>query len=245
MKIVKRLGIGMITFVLVLLLTFNIYNFVNVKILKKDLASIGGYSILEVVTGSMEPTIHVGDIIVISTKEENYQESDIVTFYDVDGSFVTHRIVSINGTEMVTKGDNNNTEDEPIEMDKIVGKYLFKITGAGKLLASFKSPFVLVMILIIGLLFCVFVSIDKEGKPILTDEEKELQEFREYQNKKLKEENEINNNILSKKEIIEQEIEKLFEEKRKINKQIRILLKKKSKLEKIKRNFDQNKKENR
>lgn len=245
MKIVKRLGIGMVTFVLVLLLTFNVYNFVSIKILKKDLASIGGYAILEVVTGSMEPTIHVGDIIIINKKETNYRESDIVTFYDVDGSFVTHRIVSINETEMITKGDNNNTEDEPVKMDKIVGKYLFKITGAGKLLASFKSPFVLVMILIIGLLFCVFVSMDKEGKPILTEEEKELQEFREYQNKKLEEENGKNENLLRKKENIEQEINKLFEEKRKINKQIRILIKKKSKLEKRNRNLNSNQKENR
>lgn len=243
MKIVKRLGIGIVTFVLVLLLAFNIYNFVSVKILKKDLASFGGYAILEVVTGSMEPTIHVGDLIIINTKEVNYQESDIVTFYDVDGSFVTHRIVSINGTEMMTKGDNNNTEDDPTEMDKVVGKYLFKISGAGKLLASFKSPFVLVMILIIGLLFCIFVSIDKEGNPILTEEEKELQEFREYQNKKSEEESGKNENLFRKKESIEQEIEKLFEEKRKINKRIRILLRKKSKLEK--RNSNLNKKENR
>lgn len=234
MKIVKRLGIGIVTFVLVLLLVFNVYNFVSVKVLQKGLASIGGYAILEVVTGSMEPTIHVGDMIVINTKEINYQESDIVTFYDVDGSFVTHRIVSIEENVMVTKGDNNNTEDDPTNMDKIVGKYLFKINGAGKILASFKSPFVLIMILIIGLLFCVLISTDKEGKPILTEEEKELQEFKEYKTKKTKEEKGKKEKILNKKEILEKEIADLFEEKRKINKRIKLLIKKKAKLEKRK-----------
>lgn len=242
MKIVKRLGIGIVTFVLILLLTFNIYNFINVKILHKDLASFGGYSILEVVTGSMEPTIHIGDFIVINTKETNYQESDIITFYDVDGSFVTHRIVSINENVMVTKGDNNNTEDEPTTTDKIVGKYLFKITGAGKIIASFKSPFMLVMILIIGLLFCIFISTDKEGNPIFTEEEKELQEFLKFQNKKLQEEKQSKE--VREEENLEQEIANLFKEKKRINKQIRTLIKKKSKLEKRKRKLDENTKEN-
>ena len=129
----------------------------------------------------MEPTIKIGDLIIIDTKEKNYQENDIVTFRDIEDSFVTHRIISPNDQEMVTKGDNNDTVDEATKTDKIIGKYAFKITGIGKLLSSFRSPFVMFMILIIGLLVCYLVSTDKEGKPILTDDEKEYKEFLEYQ----------------------------------------------------------------
>ena len=110
--------------------------------------------------------------------------NDIVTFKDVNGDFVTHRILHIEEGEMVTKGDNNNTEDSAMSTKDIVGKYLFRIPNAGKVMASFKTPFVMGMVLVIGVLICFLVSTDKNGNPILTENEKELKEFQEYQKKK-------------------------------------------------------------
>lgn len=188
MKAIKKGITIVITAILVLLISFNIYNFICVSVLHKDLASIGGYSVLEVVSGSMEPTIHVGDLIIIDTSVKDYKENDIVTFYDVKGSFVTHRIISIDKDEMITKGDNNNTEDEPIATKNIIGKYVFKLTGMGQILASFRNPMVLILILVIGILVCVVMSLDKDGKPIIDEEDKELEEFRKYKKQKKLEE---------------------------------------------------------
>ncbi len=187
MKVIKRIFFIIATVVLFFLFLFNFYTFFCIKIAKQDLATINGYALLEVVSGSMEPIIHIGDMIVIDTKTTHYQENDIVTFYDVNGSFVTHRILSIKGEDMITKGDNNNSEDESIPLKNIVGKYVFKVNGLGKILASFKSPFVMIMILIIGFMVCFLISTDKEGKPILTQEEKEFQEFIKNKEKKLNE----------------------------------------------------------
>ncbi len=187
MKIIKTISVTFVTIFLLLLLLFNIYNFFCIKILNRDLATVNGYAALEVISGSMEPTILVGDLIIIDTKEQKYQTGDIITFYDIDGSFVTHRIVSINEKSMITKGDNNNTEDEVLNIDRIVGKYITKINGFGKLTTALKSPFVMVMVLLIGIMVCFLVSTDKQGNPILTEEEKEFQKFREEQNKKKKE----------------------------------------------------------
>lgn len=172
---------------LVFLLTYNVYNFVCVKVLKKDIATVSGYGMLEVVSGSMEPTILVGDIIVIDVNDKNYQLGDIITFYE-DDSFITHRIIFIDGEQVITKGDNinNNTEDDPISKDQILGKYKFKINGGGKLLSAMKSPLTMIMIFIIGILICIFVSTDKDGEPILDSEEKEYQEFQTYLKKKKK-----------------------------------------------------------
>lgn len=178
MKIVKKVLFILVTIILSLVLAFNIYNFISLKVLNKDIATINGYAVLEVATGSMEPTIHVGDLIIINTKEKNYKEQDIITFYDTNGSFVTHRIISLDKDKMVTKGDNNNTEDEELSTKNIVGKYVGKISGVGIILSSLKSPLVLVMIFIIGILICYLVSTDKHGKPILDEEEKLLEEFR-------------------------------------------------------------------
>lgn len=172
MKVIKRIFVAIILFLLGALLLYNVYNFISIKILKKDLAPIQGYAVLEVVSGSMEPNIHIGDMIVIDTKDKEYQVNDIITFYDVNGAFVTHRIIYIDKDGILTKGDNNNAEDEKITKDKVVGKYVFKISGAGKIMAAFKTPFVMIMIMVIGVMVCILLSTDKDGKPILTEQEK-------------------------------------------------------------------------
>ena len=131
MKKVQKVLIYLVGICLSLILIYNIYNMINLKILKKDLTTINGYGILDVISGSMEPTIKVGDLIVINTKDKNINVGDVVTFYDVDMAFVTHRVVSINDDIMITKGDANDSLDDPIPLNNIVGKYVFKINGLG------------------------------------------------------------------------------------------------------------------
>ncbi len=190
MKILKKVLVTIITIFLILMLAFNLYNFISIKILKKDLATINGYGILEVVSGSMEPTINVGDIIIINTKEKNLKKDDIVTFYDEERSLVTHRLVSINKDYIVTKGDNNKgTLDDPIPVKDIVGKYEFKINGLGNFIKAFKNPFISIMILIVGTLICILISKNDLDQEILKQDNL-YQEFLEY-NKEDREENKI------------------------------------------------------
>ena len=175
MKRIKKVGVAIVYVLLALILTFNIYNFVNLKVLKNDMTTVGGYSMLEVVSGSMEPSIHIGDMIIIDTKDKIYNANDIVTFYDENGSFVTHRIISRTGDIVITQGDNNESPDPEFHTSKIVGKFVFRIQGLGFLLKAFQSPMTMVLILIIGVLICVLVSTDSEGNPIKSEEEKEFE----------------------------------------------------------------------
>lgn len=161
---------------IVFLFLMSIYNFVNIKILKKDIAPIGGYTVLEVASGSMQPTIKVGDLIVINTKDKSYKKNDIVTFYDEDNNLVTHRIISINKNTMITKGDYNNTNDKETPTNKIIGKYVFKLNNMGKVLKILKNPLVTTIILIISFLFCVLVSSDKN----ITIDHNDEEEFQKY-----------------------------------------------------------------
>ena len=102
--------------VLIILLLYLILKLTNI---------VGIY---KVITGSMEPKIKSGDyILVIKSKE--YKKGDIVTYFN-DGYYVTHRIESINGNKVVTKGDANNKEDEVFDSNSIIGKLIYK----GKLL---------------------------------------------------------------------------------------------------------------
>lgn len=188
MKVVKSILVKLIYAILIILASYNIYNYVCINILKQDLPTINGYGTLEVISGSMEPTIDVGDLIIVNTKYDELKENDIITFYDEKGSFVTHRIIEIKDGEYITKGDNNNSEDQgTINKDDIVAKYVTRIKGMGKLMAAFKSPITMVLILVIGILVCVLVSTDKEGNPIITEEEKEYEEFLKYKENSEKE----------------------------------------------------------
>lgn len=187
MKKVQKVLIYLVGICLSLILIYNIYNMINLKILKKDLTTINGYGILDVISGSMEPTIKVGDLIVINTKDKNINVGDVVTFYDVDMAFVTHRVVSINDDMMITKGDANDSLDDPIPLNNIVGKYVFKINGLGAFLTSLKNPLVSIIILIIGILICYLLSYQKE---IMIDNDEEFIKYLEDKKKKEKKEKE-------------------------------------------------------
>lgn len=89
------------------------------------LTKIAGFSVLRVDSGSMEPSISVGDILII--KEcGNYEVNDVVT-YNVDNDYlVTHRIIEKKeDNNFVTKGDNNNTKDtDKVTKENIEGKVI-------------------------------------------------------------------------------------------------------------------------
>ena len=84
---------------------------------------LGIAQIYKIETGSMEDNIHAGDYILIY-KKKSYKVGEIVTFKK-DDYFVTHRIIKKDGNKIITKGDANNTEDEEISNDVIVGKVIY------------------------------------------------------------------------------------------------------------------------
>lgn len=201
MKILKKIITILISIVLLIVLGFNIFNYISIKILKNDLPTINGYAYLEVVSGSMKPKINIGDMIIIDTKIKEYKVKDIITFRDINGSYVTHRIIEITDDGYITKGDANNTIDDTISKEDVVGKYLYKINNIGAIMKSLRSPFNLFMILISGILICVLVSTDSKGNPILDKEKEEYFEFLDYKNNlKKQEKNNVNNNVLKKED---------------------------------------------
>ena len=91
-----------------------------------------------VLSGSMEPEISVGDLLII-TEAQSYQVGDVVVFQDGRSS-VTHRIVSISEDKVVTRGDANNTEDAPITLEQIKGKVTMVIPLIGYAINLIKTP---------------------------------------------------------------------------------------------------------
>ncbi len=127
------------------------YAIIVKMILKVDVPMVGGYSALIVLSGSMEPTIKTGEVIVIHAQKD-YKIKDILTYRE-GGILVTHRIVDETETTYTTRGDANNTDDPPIKKTQAIGKTIFHIPYLGKAILFVQSPIGLASVLavLIGL----------------------------------------------------------------------------------------------
>lgn len=110
------------------------------------------YQVLVVQSGSMEPTIMTGDVIVIK-KSYEYKTGDVITFNDTHSRRVTHRIsanVSGKKDEFVTKGDANRTEDNAVvNISDILGKVVYTIPDLGYFIVFAKKPVGIAIFLIV------------------------------------------------------------------------------------------------
>ena len=148
--------INIFTYLLVIILIICICDiFYNKFIRKNKLPLLFNYYIFNVVSGSMEDELHVGDYILIK-KSNKYVVGDIVT-YKKDNYYITHRIVSINGNKVITKGDANNTNDKEINIKDIIGKYVYKCMFIGFLI---EYKFFIIGLLLI--FYIIYLLIKKE-----------------------------------------------------------------------------------
>ena len=87
-----------------------------------------------VLSGSMEPTIHVGALAFVNHKDCDVEVGDIVTFQiqENNDTLVTHRVISIDEDGYHFKGDANANEDMAVvSKSQIVGTYVFQIPEIG------------------------------------------------------------------------------------------------------------------
>ena len=87
------------------------------------------YPIAAVTSSSMWPALSAGDLVVIEgAPKESLSVGDIIVWRH-DGGFTIHRIVELNDSTLVTKGDANFPKDNPIKYDDVIGK---TVTMRGK-----------------------------------------------------------------------------------------------------------------
>ncbi len=86
-------------------------------------------------SGSMEPAIMTGDLIVVA-QNQNYQAPSTITFFDDKNRVVTHRIVSTNqegnSFKYLTKGDANQDQDiVEVAHDRVIGAVVMSLPKLG------------------------------------------------------------------------------------------------------------------
>jgi signal peptidase len=129
--------------------------------------AFGGLELLAVMSGSMEPTIHVGGIVgVMPVQALSLQVGDVITFANQSNPdvLVTHRIVDIDmqgGQELLTtRGDANDAVDAvSVPAGRAVGRVVFTLPGLGYAMVWLASPVAKIAILAVSVLGLLLPSL--------------------------------------------------------------------------------------
>lgn len=154
-KIIFRILSIIVGFVLIL----SLDAWMQVNLFRKNYASLFGYSIFNVVTGSMSGTIEINDYVIVKNTD-NVQINDIITFMS-EGELITHRLVQVSGGNYITRGDANTADDYSISQKDIVGKVVYILPKAGIWKNVISEPQVLLAIFVTLLLFTLVFSTEE------------------------------------------------------------------------------------
>lgn len=132
-----------------------------------------GYRPFIVMTGSMEPNIMSGDLIIAREAEPaDIRVGDIISFVDPAGNgvtVVTHRVVEVlNGNGALsfrTRGDANNSDDQDaVPGDSVLGIYIARLPGMGSAVMFMQTTTGLIICVLVPLVLLVGYDILRRGK---------------------------------------------------------------------------------
>lgn len=170
-KTVKRIW-NIITSIIVALAVLLAIALVGVRLV--------GFQVFTVLSGSMEPTYHVGSLIYVKDVDHtSLKAGDVITFMLDEDTIATHRIVEVVPDEtdssvlrFRTKGDANEAEDGSlVHYKNVIGSPVFTIPKLGYLANYIQNPPGMYIAISAGalLLLLVFLpdlfSKDEEKKP--------------------------------------------------------------------------------
>lgn len=162
LNIIKKVLCGLLIGILVIFVMLVLIARIN-----GDIPSFFGYTIYRVSTGSMEPELSVGDVILSKSVEDpsELKIGDVITFDgtgDLQGMMITHKVIKepyINddGVEMLqTQGVANEVPDDEIRSDSVVSIMVCEISFLQYIYSFFLSPWGL--LIFIGLLILIFMK---------------------------------------------------------------------------------------
>ena len=140
MSAVKKIWNGFTT-VLVCLVVILAVLLVGVRLV--------GFQVFTVLSGSMEPTYHVGSLIYVkSVDPAQLQAGDVITFMLDENTVATHRIIEVvpdeedpAGLRFATQGDANDAPDGSlVHYKNVVGTPVFTIPQLGYLANYIQNP---------------------------------------------------------------------------------------------------------
>jgi signal peptidase len=153
---------------LVVMLVLLLINILASKLTGR-VPSVFGYSVMNIVSGSMEDEIPKGSYILIkSVDPEEIRLGDVICFYSSDPSIKgypnTHRvvgdpIVTDSGIEFVTKGDANLIEDKyNAKGEDLIGRFVCRLDGLTAFVRILEGNGMFIMFGILGAAMIIMVA---------------------------------------------------------------------------------------
>ena len=138
-------------------------------VLKQEPPHVFGCYPMLVATGSMEPNIPAGSLVIARARED-YQVGDVISFRQ-GGAVVTHRIIGAAPEGCRTAGDANTAPDSaPVPWDAVLGKVVLCLPWVGRLALALRGP-IGILALAAGGGLLLFLP-ERRGKERYEDKEK-------------------------------------------------------------------------
>ncbi len=104
-----------------------------------------GYDLRLVRSESMRPAVNMGDLIItgpLSGPINGELKPGTIVTYERNEELITHRVLSTDGDNLVTKGDAVEDPDSwPVTLSDVKGIYLFKIPYVGYVTSFVQTKF--------------------------------------------------------------------------------------------------------
>ena len=151
---IKTIGISITSLLIVVCIFFGYIVFCNIT--NMDVPTLGPFKMYMVLTDSMVPAFRSDDAIIVRTIDiDRLKKDDIITFYSLENDVVmSHRVLDVInvGDEIGfrTQGDANNSPDPfTTTGGRIIGKYMFRIPGMGRHLATATQRLYIIPLLVV------------------------------------------------------------------------------------------------
>lgn len=179
MKLMLKIGNVLLTAVLVLMILAGATYMISMKRSPDGNPTIAGYKLMTVISGSMEPAIGVGDVIIsrVVSPGDSLQEGDVITYKAKGNSemLITHRVVRVTEEDgsktYVTKGDNNDGLDMAgVTPSQVVALYRWRLPYFGYLAQFIRRPVGIALFVIIPGLYLIGIEVAKMWRVLAQEE---------------------------------------------------------------------------
>ncbi len=168
---IKKISIIVLYIILIPVILFSLLLIMLELGNSKGIPSFLNIEIYKVSSDSMEPRLKKDDIIIVRKcyNDKQFKTGNIITFRRRDGEIITHRISKVyrdySGNQFVTKGDNNEEEDEFIvTADMIIGKVIYTVPDLENISKLLKNKLFLAFCILIFVLIVIYDKKQKEKK---------------------------------------------------------------------------------
>lgn len=191
-NILKRKINILIYIILIPILIYNISLIIQAVIKTSETPNFLGIKTYVIISGSMEPNLQIGDIVIVKKVAQNELKQGDIISYRQGQSVITHRIAEVidkeGEVEYKTKGDNNNAEDSGIiSYEMIEGKVVKHISQIGKIAIILQKKGTIIFIILILYIYILYSSSIKKKRALRKLKREEFESKRleeEYEQKK-------------------------------------------------------------